>query len=73
MEFQENNKIIDHNEEPSVKNWDQLELNNNILRGIYAYGFENPSPIQARAILPIIQGKDVVAQALRKSSALLKK
>lgn len=63
MEFQENNKIIDHNEEPSVKNWDQLELNNNILRGIYAYGFENPSPIQARAILPIIQGKDVVAQA----------
>jgi translation initiation factor 4A len=63
MEFQENNKIIDHNEEPSVKNWDQLELNNNILRGIYAYGFENPSPIQARAILPIIQGKDIVAQA----------
>ena len=54
MEFQENNKIIDHNEEPFVKNWDQLELNNNILRGIYAYGFENPSPIQARAILPII-------------------
>ena len=63
MEFQENNKIIDHNEEPFVKNWDQLELNNNILRGIYAYGFENPSPIQARAILPIIQGKDIVAQA----------
>lgn len=63
MEFQENNKIINHNEEPFVKNWDQLELNNNILRGIYAYGFENPSPIQARAILPIIQGKDIVAQA----------
>ena len=63
MEFHENNKIIDHNEEPPLKNWDQLELNNNILRGIYAYGFENPSPIQARAVLPIIQGKDVVAQA----------
>ena len=63
MEFHENNKIIDHIEEPSVKNWDQLELKNNILRGIYAYGFENPSPIQARAILPIIQGKDIVAQA----------
>lgn len=31
--------------------------------GIYAYGFETPSSIQQRAILPAIQGKDVLAQA----------
>jgi len=33
------------------------------LRGIYAYGFERPSAIQQRAILPCITGHDVIAQA----------
>jgi len=43
--------------------WDELETNNNILRGIYAYGFENPSEIQKKAVKAICSGKDVVAQA----------
>jgi translation initiation factor 4A len=43
--------------------WDELETDNNILRGIYAYGFENPSEIQKKAIKAICSGKDVVAQA----------
>ena len=34
-----------------------------LLRGIYQFGFEKPSAIQQRAILPIIQGRDVIAQA----------
>ncbi|PPQ65575.1 hypothetical protein CVT26_000524 [Gymnopilus dilepis] len=34
-----------------------------LLRGIYAYNFEKPSAIQQRAILPITQGRDVIAQA----------
>ena len=46
-----------------MENWDELEINSNILRGIYAYGFEKPSPIQAKAIQPIIDGKDIIAQA----------
>lgn len=46
-----------------VKNWDELELEPNLLRGIYAYGFEKPSPIQSKAIQPVIEGKDVIAQA----------
>ena len=46
-----------------IKKWDDLNLNTNLLRGIYANGFENPSEIQQRAILPIIEGKDVIAQA----------
>jgi ATP-dependent RNA helicase len=33
------------------------------LLGIYAYNFERPSAIQQRAILPIIRGRDVIAQA----------
>lgn len=44
-------------------NWDELEIDTNLLRGIYAYGFEKPSPIQKKAIKPIIQKKDIIAQA----------
>lgn len=30
---------------------------------VYAYGFERPSAIQQRAIMPVIKGHDVIAQA----------
>lgn len=43
--------------------WDELELNPDLLRGIYSYGFEKLSPIQSKAIDPIRQGRDVIAQA----------
>lgn len=43
--------------------WDDLDTDMNILRGIYAYGFEKPSPIQRKAILPMIENKDIIAQA----------
>ena len=45
--------------------WDDaiLNLSTPVLRGIYSYGFENPSPIQARAIIPILKGRDIIAQA----------
>ena len=46
-----------------INSWDELELKPNILRGIFSYGFEKPSPIQQRAIKPIIEGKDLIAQA----------
>jgi len=48
---------------PEIKTWDELNLEPNLLRGIFGYGFENPSPIQSKAIKPIIEGKDVIAQA----------
>ena len=41
----------------------ELGLNENILKGIYSYGYEKPSPIQRVAIKPIIDGKDVVIQS----------
>lgn len=40
-----------------------MELKPELLRGIYAYGFERPSAIQQRAIIPVIKGHDVIAQA----------
>lgn len=46
-----------------VKSFDEMGLRDDLLRGIFAYGFEKPSAIQQRALLPIIQGRDVIAQA----------
>merc|ERR1712088_668585 len=37
--------------------------NTKLVRGIYGYGFEKPSSIQQRAIVPCIKGMDVIAQA----------
>jgi len=43
--------------------FDDFNLNDKLLRGIYSYGFENPSDIQCKA-LPIINSKrDLYAQA----------
>jgi ATP-dependent RNA helicase len=43
--------------------FDSMRLKEDLLRGIYAYGFERPSAIQQRAIVQIIQGRDVIAQS----------
>ncbi|KDR83911.1 hypothetical protein GALMADRAFT_236407 [Galerina marginata CBS 339.88] len=48
---------------PVISTFDDLGLKEDLLRGIYAYNFEKPSAIQQRAILPITQGRDVIAQA----------
>jgi translation initiation factor 4A len=40
-----------------------MHLREDLLRGIYAYGFEKPSAIQQRAIVPCTLGRDVIAQA----------
>jgi len=47
----------------TFESWDNLDLEPNLLRGIYAYGFEKPSTIQSKAIYPIMLGKDIIAQA----------
>jgi translation initiation factor 4A len=57
------NLEIESNFAPEIKTWDELELEPNLLRGIFAYGFEKPSPIQSKAIKPVIEGNDVIAQA----------
>jgi translation initiation factor 4A len=49
--------------ENSFETWDNFELNQDLLRGIYNYGFENPSAIQKQTIHPITTGKDVIGQA----------
>jgi len=46
-----------------VGTFDSMGLKQELLRGIFAYGFEKPSAIQQRAIEPIIRGRDVIAQS----------
>jgi len=45
------------------KTWSQFDLREELLRGIYGAGFDAPSAIQSIAIDPILQKKDVIAQA----------
>lgn len=54
-----------------IEGWDDPELNldANILRGIYGYGFEKPSPIQKQGLYPLTyqaekgRRRDIIAQA----------
>jgi len=47
----------------TVKSFDDLNLKTALLRGIYSIGWERPSYIQERAILPCLGGGDVIGQA----------
>ena len=53
----------DDNLRCEFSNWDDLEMNEKLLRSIYAYGYEKPSLIQQKTCLPIIHGLDVIAQS----------
>ncbi|KAI9010311.1 ATP-dependent RNA helicase eIF4A [Phycomyces nitens] len=54
---------IESNWDEIVDNFDNMNLKTDLLRGVYAYGFERPSTIQQRAIMPVVKGHDVIAQA----------
>eukprot|EP00933_Yihiella_yeosuensis_P023854 TRINITY_DN18536_c1_g1_i1.p1 TRINITY_DN18536_c1_g1~~TRINITY_DN18536_c1_g1_i1.p1 ORF type:complete len:392 (+),score=76.01 TRINITY_DN18536_c1_g1_i1:94-1269(+) len=48
---------------PVFESFDDYDLEENLLRGIYSYGFEKPSAIQQRGIKPILDGRDTIGQA----------
>ncbi|KAG0285176.1 translation initiation factor eIF4A [Linnemannia gamsii] len=54
---------IESNWDEVIDNFDNMNLYPELLRGIYAYGYERPSAIQQRAILPVLKGHDMIAQA----------
>ena len=58
-ESEENNTFINKD----IVSWEELDLPVSLLRGIYAYGYETPSPIQKKGIYPLMQKKDIIAQA----------
>lgn len=59
----ENGFELESNWEERCDSFDNMGLKEDLLRGIYGYGFERPSMIQQKAIVPLIKGKDLIAQA----------
>jgi translation initiation factor 4A len=55
--------LIESNWDETVESFDDMGLKDQLLRGIYSYGFERPSVIQQKGIKPIILGRDTIAQA----------
>lgn len=45
------------------ESFEDMNIKENLLRGVFAYGYEKPSFIQSKAIVPFIEGNDVIAQA----------
>eukprot|EP01080_Neovahlkampfia_damariscottae_P010345 gene10345-2759_t len=64
QQTQENKKSTEQTDIKEYKEFDDMNLKEELLRGIYSYGFEKPSKIQQKAIVPIITtSKDIIAQA----------
>lgn len=61
--FAETSILEEEKDYDEIVKWDDLDIDSRILRGIYAFGFEDPSPIQRKAILPMLDKKDIIAQA----------
>jgi superfamily II DNA/RNA helicase len=63
------NRVVDKDEPEYIpkefEKWEDLEgvINEDIMRGIYAYGFDSPSMIQRKALLTMFDKKDIIAQA----------
>ena len=49
--------------EEEKHSFEEMHLKNELLRGIYAYGWQNPSNIQQLGIPAILQERDVIMQA----------
>lgn len=61
---EKNDNIIEGEDNIKIyENFEDLELKDNLLRGIYAMGYEKPSAIQQKAIKPFLEGGDLIAQA----------
>lgn len=63
IDNKEMEEVADKNEEKIIQRWDDMDIEPDLLRGIYAHGFEIPSEIQKKSIPPIIQKRDIIAQA----------
>lgn len=47
----------------NINDFEDFNLKEELLRGIYSYGFEKPSAVQKKAIGPVIDGNDCIVQA----------
>ena len=62
--FGEDEFIFETSEEVEVfPSFDDMGLRENLIKGIYSYGFDKPSAVQQRSIVPIMKGRDVICQS----------
>jgi superfamily II DNA/RNA helicase len=52
-----NEKIVNY------ETFEELNLSQETLKGIFSFGFEKPSQIQQKAIVPIVNGRNIIAQS----------
>jgi translation initiation factor 4A len=55
--------LISETEVPVYSSFEDMDLPEKLLRGIFSYGFQKPSAIQQKGIVPIAKGQDLLAQA----------
>jgi translation initiation factor 4A len=60
---EQNSKKGENYEPVEILTFDDIGLKDNLLRGIFSYGYEKPSIIQTKAIHPLINKYDIIAQA----------
>lgn len=48
---------------PDEQSFHQLEIDSRIITAVSKLGFDKPTPIQTRAIPPLLQGRDLVGRA----------
>lgn len=60
---EETEDVEDVEEVVEVTSFDELGLKDQLLRGLYGYGFEKPSKIQCRAVPMVLTRCDVIAQS----------
>jgi translation initiation factor 4A len=60
-----NLSVVDDYTPKEFDKWEDLEnvISEDLMRGIYAYGFDSPSLIQRKALLTMFDKKDIIAQA----------
>jgi len=62
------NSIFETNWDESVEKFDDMNLKEELLRGVYEFGYNNPLPVQQKAILSILRGRDTIVQVSQLSN-----
>ncbi|KAJ3450349.1 eukaryotic initiation factor 4a-1 [Anaeramoeba flamelloides] len=61
--YPEEKKVVESNYDQIHESFDQMGLKDDLLHGIISNRYKYPSKIQQKAIVPIVKGRDVIAQA----------
>ncbi|GLB44248.1 putative type III restriction enzyme, res subunit [Lyophyllum shimeji] len=62
-EYSDDDIQIESDWDQVIDDFDKMGLKKNLLKGVYGYGLEKPSPVQQRAIMPLLNGRDLIMQA----------